>query len=182
MKRKKGEQRENSSDLTNSILNDKNYIEFRAVYEKLKLRYNKTDILASLEKEEFFIPVSIFNAELSSLEAISKYLHENKGFALKKISNLLNRSGRNIWNSYSRSKIKFPKRLVVSESELIPISILKNLDFTLFENIVACLKDKLGHSYHEIGALLHRNERTIWTVYNNYKKKKVSNMQKEAVK
>jgi len=41
-----------------------------------------------------------------------------------------------------------------------------------FEALVVFLKDKKDLSYHDIGILLNRDERNIWTVYNRGKKKK----------
>ena len=41
-----------------------------------------------------------------------------------------------------------------------------------FEALVVYFKDKQGMSYHDIGVLLNRDERNIWTVYNRGKKKK----------
>ena len=155
-----------------SLIKDKDILALRELYSRLKLRYSKLEILNILEGEEIFIPLSIFNKKLSSLELISKYLFENENLSLKSISNLLNRSNRNIWNSYDRSKKKFPKKLPVKESVLLPISILRNLDFTLLENIILYLKENLELSYHEIAVLLQRDDRTIWTVYNRLKQKR----------
>ena len=171
--RKKGEKKNVYVDLTSSnLVEDEEFIGLNELYSRLKLKYSKLEILNALETEEIFIPLSIFNKKLSSLEVISKYLVENKGLRLIKISELLNRSNRNIWNAYNKSKKKFPKKLVVKESALIPISILRNLDFTLLENIVSYLKENFGFSYHEIAVLLQRDDRTIWTVYNRVKKKR----------
>jgi len=156
----------------NTLNNDEEFTGLRELYNRLKLKYEKTDILSLLEKDEIFIPASIFNKELTSLEAITKFLFENKKLTLKRISLLLNRTNRNIWNLYNKSRKKFPSKLVVQESTLIPISILRNLDFTSLENIVCFLKEKLELSYHEIAMLLHRDDRTIWTVYDRVKKKR----------
>ena len=159
------------TDLSSSLIRDEEFIGLRELYNRLKLKYDKLEILSVLDSEEIFIPSSIFNKKLSSLEVISKYLFENKNLSLKNISKLLNRSNRNIWNAYNRSKKKYSKKLVVKESILIPISILRNLDFTLLENIISYLKGKFGFSYHKIAILLQRDDRTIWTVYNRIKKR-----------
>ena len=149
---------------------DEEFIGLKELYSRLKLRYSKLEILSILEKE-IFIPLSIFNKKLSSLEVISKYLVENKNLSLKKISVLLYRSNRNIWNAYNKSKKKFSKKLIIKESVLLPVSVLGNLKFTLLENIVSYLKYHQKLSYHEIGVILHRDDRTIWTVYNRAKKR-----------
>ena len=166
---KKGENRISLS--SSEILKDEEFIGLRELYSRLKLKYDKVVILNLLE-EELFIPLSIFNKKLSSLEVISKYLFENRNLSLKKISLLLGRSNKNIWNAYNKSKRKFPAKLVVKESILIPVSVLRNLNFTLLENIVVYLKENLRFNYHEIAVLLQRDDRTIWTVYSRVKKKR----------
>lgn len=173
---KKGEKRDAYADLASSnLIKEKEFTGLIEPYNRLKLKYDKLEILSALEGGEIFIPLSIFNKRLSSLEVISKYLFENMHLSLKKISELLNRSNRNIWNSYNRSKKKFSKELAVKESILIPISILRNLDFTLLEIIVSYLKENLELTYHKIAVLLQRDDRTIWTVYSRMKKKRSMN-------
>jgi hypothetical protein len=171
--RKKSGKKDIFLENTASVLvEDSEFIQLKEVYEALKLRIPAISIFESSEKQEFFIPVSIFNKQLSSLEAISKYLIENKGLSLKQISSLLNRSNRNIWNSYNSSKKKFPHKLVVKESQLIPCSVLRDLRHTLLENIVSYLKGSFNLSYHQIAVMLYRDDRTIWTVYKRAQKKK----------
>lgn len=53
----------------------------------------------------------------------------------------------------------------------IPVSIFKELRLTPFELIVWYLKDTKKLSYADIGRLLNRDERNIWTVYQRAKKK-----------
>ena len=171
MKReKKGDKIESDTDTT-GLLRDNDFLTLKELYMRLKFKYSDIDILSALEKKEIFIPLSIFNEKLSSLDVISKYLFEDRNLSLNEISKLLNRSNRNIWNAYNRSKKKFPERLVVKESILIPISVLRNLNFTLLENIILFLKENIKLSYHEIAVLLQRDDRTIWTVYQRAKKK-----------
>lgn len=54
---------------------------------------------------------------------------------------------------------------------LIDTKIFRKTKLTVFEALVRHLKDDLGMSFHEIGELLDRDERNIWTVYNRSKKK-----------
>jgi len=55
---------------------------------------------------------------------------------------------------------------------LLDTKIFRNTKLTIFEAFVKFLKDEKGMSYHDIGLLLGRDERNIWTVYNRGKKKK----------
>ena len=54
----------------------------------------------------------------------------------------------------------------------IPIRILRDRSLSVLETIVEFLKENKELSFHEIGVLLNRDERNIWTVYNRAKKKR----------
>ena len=55
--------------------------------------------------------------------------------------------------------------------EHIPIDVIRDRNFSIFESIVKFLKEKRSLSYHDIAVLLNRDDRTIWTVYNRARKK-----------
>jgi DNA-directed RNA polymerase specialized sigma24 family protein len=57
------------------------------------------------------------------------------------------------------------------EELLIPVSVFKKPKLTPFEAMVTYLKEEKNLNYREIGKLLKRDERNIWTVYNRAKKK-----------
>ena len=57
------------------------------------------------------------------------------------------------------------------EVESIPISVFDNKELSALETICKYLKENTNKTYHEIALLLNRNDRTIWTTYNNSKKK-----------
>ncbi len=54
----------------------------------------------------------------------------------------------------------------------IPIHIFQDRTLSVLETIVEYLKEKLKLNYHEIGVLLNRDERTIWTCYHRAKEKR----------
>jgi hypothetical protein len=60
----------------------------------------------------------------------------------------------------------------VKESVLIPSSIFRDRTLKVLEVLVVFLKDEKGMNYHDIGLLLNRDERTIWTVYHRSEKKR----------
>ena len=120
-------------------------------------------------RDKKLVPVSVFNKKLSALETIIKFLKENLGISIKEIASLTNRSPKTIWQACNSSKKKHEKPFSIEISDYyIPISILKGRKFSVLESIVVYLKD-LGLTYHEIAVLLHRDDRTIWTVYNRSK-------------
>ena len=120
-------------------------------------------------KEEVKVPISVFNNEyLSSLENIVKYLRENL------LLRLTNRNEIALAVTYRNAKKKMEAKFVVTEISpySIPVSILKDRNISVLENIVAYLKDNFGLAYHKIAVLLNRDDRTIWTVYQRAKKKR----------
>ena len=67
--------------------------------------------------------------------------------------------------------IKTEERLVRKEV-LMPITIYDNKELSALETNCKYLKEELKLRYHQIALLLNRDERTIWTTYNNAKKKR----------
>ena len=121
-----------------------------------------------------FLPISIFNNdELSCLETIVKYLKEELNLRFHEIAVLLNRNDRTIWATYSIASKKRKERLDAKESKIfIPISIFADRKLSVLEAVVSYLKDNFNLRYSEIASLLNRDQRNIWTVYSQYKKKK----------
>jgi hypothetical protein len=124
-------------------------------------------------KQEITLPIIIFKTdELSSLEAIVKYLRENLLLTFKQIGELTNRNQITLSVSYrsaaKKHKEKFPE---VTSAYNIPVSILKDRKKSVLENIVFYLKENFNLTYHNIAVLLNRNDRTVWTVYQRAIKK-----------
>ena len=126
-----------------------------------------------LSKKEIAIPVGVFsNDELSSLEAIVKYLKEELKLKFSKIGKMLNRSSKTIWATYQKAAKKMPDSFgSVSRDAMIPVSSISNRSFSTLESVVGYVKD-LDYSNHEVGKMLHLDDRTIWTVYDRVKKKR----------
>ena len=60
-------------------------------------------------KESIEVPVSIFTAEKSVLEALISYLKEEKKMRNKRIAQILGKSPANVWTVYNRAKKKSGK-------------------------------------------------------------------------
>jgi len=121
------------------------------------------------EPQEAKIPVSIFNKDLSSLEAIVKYLRD-LGWSNRKVALTLKRSPQNTWITYKHATKKHAEKLTVKASEHdLPLSIFENTRLSVLETIATHLKKTLDYS--EIAELLHRDKKTIITVVNRAKKK-----------
>ena len=127
-----------------------------------------------LAQGKTLIPISIFdNDALSALEAIVKYLKEERNLTFSDISRLLNRDARSIWTTYSNTRSKMKGALKTAPSEFsIPAEIIADRTLSVLETIVEHLKEQRQLSNTKIASLLRRNDKTIWTVYNRAKKKR----------
>jgi hypothetical protein len=157
------------------IKKDLEFVKSKAVASDLieKFDLDLVNLFELISQKEILIPISIFNDKLSALETISRYLHQNLQMSFKKIGELMNRSEKTIWQAHNHSLKKFQRRLRVGETKyVIPVSAFSDRQFSNLETIVKFMKEKYFLKYSEIGALLHRDQRTIWTVYNRASKKK----------
>ena len=159
---------ENAKDLLNKLV----------VTISKKYELSQEDILNLLKEEkinEKNIPVSVFSLELSALETIVKYLHEEYGLKFSEIGKLLNRDSRAIWNTYHKSLDKFNGKLkIIDTGYVVPVSAFTLRKFGVLEILVHYLKERYHLKFTEIAGILKRNQRTIWTVYHRYKLKEVS--------
>lgn len=130
-----------------------------------------SSLILSMNKKQHNIPLSIFNnKKLTIPEAVIKYLKENLGMKYVDIAFHLKRSDKTVWLTYHKSKDKLKRFSEIRNGSVIPIEIFSNRTLTLFESLVYYLK-KNGMKNHEIAIRLNRDDRTIWSVYNNAKKK-----------
>ena len=128
-----------------------------------------------LEGEHTLIPVTVFlNKNLSVLEAIVKYLRENELLRNSDIARILGKSPASVWITYRNAMAKFVKRLSVEKSDVfILTSVISANGLSVLESVSMYLHEAYGFSYRRIGELLNRDERTIWTVCNRARKKRV---------
>jgi hypothetical protein len=169
---KKAKRLGKTENLTGQIAKDEDIKIFKIFLNRLKKKYNisSTDIL-NLAQEEIMIPSSIFNKKLSPLETIVKYLKENLESDYNKIAGLLKRDRKTVWQAHKNAVKKQPDKFIPRETEYnIPVSAFKH-ELSILESTVVYLKDQFNPSFHRIGELLQRDERTIWTVYNRAMKK-----------
>jgi hypothetical protein len=129
--------------------------------------------LARARNESCGVPVSIFNSELGALESIVKYMREEMLLDYNIIAKLLGRNAGPIGVTYRRSIRKLHSRLDTSSKEMIPYEALRANEtkgFSVFESIAYHLA-KQGHDWHEIARMLHRHDKTVWTVLDRAKRK-----------
>ena len=140
----------------------------RKLFINVKKRYHldSSELLNRLEEKEVLIPASVFSKNLSSLETIVKYLKENLELKNKEIAKITKRSVKTIYQAYSSANEKTRKKFEIKEAKYyIPVSALTNRKLGVLESVVKFLKENYELNYSEIGRLLGRDPRTIWTAY-----------------
>lgn len=168
------EKQKKSIAFSNSKLKQDEDIQvLRLVFSKLKKKYHlsSADLLNAVQ-EDILLPCTIFSKKLSPLETDVKYLKENLNYDYSKIAKLLGRDRKTIWQAYKNAVKKMPEEFKPKETEYnIPVSELKD-ELSILEATVNYLKQHFDINYHQIGELLQRDERTIWTVYHRAQIKK----------
>jgi len=159
--------------ISSSFSKDEDIQVLKLLIDVIKRKYNISPMdVVNLAQKQIMIPCTIFNKKLSPLETDVKYLKENLDLTYAKIGDLLGRNRKTIWQAHKNATKKHPKIFKPEETEFnIPIDILKG-ELSVLEATVSYLKEQYSLSYHKIGELLQRNERTIWTVYSRALKKK----------
>jgi len=113
-------------------------------------------------KGDILIPASIFTKDLGIIEAVVKYLKEEKHMRIRDIAKILNRSKTSIWVSYNQSRKKFSARLTITKSELIPVSIFSDRKLGPLQVLSRYMRKDCGMTYSQISKILQRDQRTIW--------------------
>ena len=161
-------------DIEKRLLDTLNYLKEQGLGAEEIINLVKKSLKVEI-KDEVKVPISVFkNDYLSSLENIVKYLRENLLLSFKQIGSLTNRNPIALAVTYRNAKKKLEAKFAITEISpySIPVSILKDRNISVLENIAVYLKDTFGLTYHSIAVLLNRDDRTIWTVYQRAKKKK----------
>ena len=156
--------------------------EFGELINDFKRRHDLSqyDIIDLIVKEDEIkeradaIPAYIFdNDALGCFEAIVKFLRERVCLSNKKIALMLDRDQSTVAVTYLRARRKMPQSFIPKETDFfIPISSIKNRKMSVLETIVSHLKENYRLTYHNIALLLHRDDRTVWTVYQRALKKR----------
>ena len=156
---------------------DKNLIKIYKENKKLLERVNRlkkenkltNDDLLKIIKQHLPIPISIFKNS-SPLESLVKYLKESLGLRLNEISRLLNRDERTIWITY-KNAAKKKIALDINSKVKVPLHIFSDRKLSALENLVSYLINEEKIKILDIGNILNRDYKTVWTVYNRANKK-----------
>lgn len=127
-------------------------------------------MLANLQRG---VPLSVFNSSLGALESIVKYMREELLLDYVTIARMLGKNSGPIGVTYRRSLVKLKKSLDTSSKESIPFEALRENSakgLSVFESVAYHLA-RQGHDWHEIARILHRHDKTVWTVLDRAKRK-----------
>ena len=145
-------------------------LEPKEILKLIKEKEKKEKVLQSN-----LIPVSLFSASsLSSLEAMTIYLRENKALKFSEMEKILFRNQIMLSTTYRNAKKKYTKDLQLPDSKyFLPCTIFANKKLSVLENIVFYMKQEYHLQNNQISKLLNKDPRTIWTVLYRIKEKKV---------
>ncbi len=117
-------------------------------------------------KSSIFIPLSVFsNKKLSALELTVRYLKEEAEMSNKDIANILKRTPQNIWLTYRNSVEKQAQSLKIPKTKFFfPITIF-NERLSMLESIICYVHDNYSVGFTEIGNMIGRDPRTVWTAF-----------------
>jgi len=127
------------------------------------------DQKATLEqaRAEARVPLGIFLPELGAFETIVKFLREGYGLPHAEIARIVGRSHSTVRVAYRRALEKVPRQLGVSDiqdaQESFPAGIIADRSLSVLEHLVTHLLSR-GMRLADIARILHRDQRTIWTV------------------
>ncbi|HIH42246.1 TPA: hypothetical protein HA246_01240 [Candidatus Woesearchaeota archaeon] len=169
---------------------NKDVKQLRDFYNDVKKNYDIStlDMFNLIHHEELFISTKIFNKNLSALETIAKYLHENIQLDFNEIAILLNRNVKTVWQAYDFAKKKMPEKLAAENTKyFFPVNVIAKRELSVLENIVLFLKKEYSLKLVKIAELLQRDVKTIWTINKRAERKLVEmsiqdGMQENAVK
>jgi len=146
--------------------------------EFIKEKFNITpDYLSKLVLEDVSrknsIPVSILRSEkLSSLEAIVKFLRENRKLSYNMMAELLYRKPKALSSTYTVAHRKMHatfSTIIDDDKSRIPFTAFTNR-LSVLECICTYLKSQ-NHSYADIARMISKDQRTVWTVCKRAEKK-----------
>ncbi|MBU0980319.1 MAG: hypothetical protein KJ709_05910 [Nanoarchaeota archaeon] len=109
------------------------------------------------------VPLTIFTTRLAPLEALTKYLIDQRGLTLTRASGLLRRAPSTISIALREARKKLPDQLPTGSLFFMPAKEFATRRLSILETVVFYLKST-GLSYSDIARFLDRDERTIWTI------------------
>jgi hypothetical protein len=124
------------------------------------------------KKTPLMVPSAILrDGKLGIMEAVVKYLKEEFHLSYHDIAVLLKRDDRVVWTTYNNALRKRKEKLSVSgENVWLPLSVFADPQRGPLEAVAIYLKDSAAMSFKEIGQLLNRDNRVIWSVYHRRKR------------
>lgn len=127
--------------------------------------YGEQDVLSLVEEELRSVPATIFEADLTPLEALARGVPEERWQHLGRPRQVLARAREN-------SLRKHPEEIRPAETPYrIPLGVFADLPLSPMEAACWDLQQRYRLRNKEIAALLGKDEKTIWTALDRAKKK-----------
>ncbi len=141
----------------------------RNLKSHLLLKYSDAELQNVLLGRGQGIPVCAFAKDLSLLESVVKFLHENRKMGFAEIARSLNRAQSTISTTYRKAAGKKQSRLA-EDGLHIPCAAFSDRRLSVFESVVLYLKER-GCSISQIAGQLKRDSRVVWEIARRAQKK-----------
>ncbi|MFH1133642.1 MAG: helix-turn-helix domain-containing protein [Nanoarchaeota archaeon] len=116
------------------------------------------------------VPLSIFSTAVCPLEALAKYLVDDRGMPLSRAASLLQRAPATLSVALKNGRKKLPLKLPAESAYFLPAEAFADQKLSILELVAIHLR-AAGLSFADIGRFLHRDERTIWTACDRGRRK-----------
>jgi hypothetical protein len=114
-----------------------------------------------------YVPIAIFaDRRFGIMEALVKYLVENRSMSYKQVALLLDRDNRAIWVTYNHARKKTIYKFRDTQGYMIPLSVFAGIKRGVLGALARYCSRTLGLGNAEIARMLGRDARTIWAVLN----------------
>jgi hypothetical protein len=149
------------------LTRDPRFLKLNGLLGDLQVEYGLSAKQVLEECQNVLLPISVFQANLSAFELIVKFLREDRAMSPSQIVQLTGRTKQGVYQTYKNACKRHPGRLMASSvGYVFPIRQISQGRYTILETIVVYLKEQYHLSFSSIAKLLHRDPRTIWTVFN----------------
>jgi hypothetical protein len=114
------------------------------------------------------IPVKIFGSDTAPFETLCVYLKKKFSFPIKKIAAVTKRSPKTIWTTINNAKEKI---VFYDDGIRVPLEIFCQREKSILESLCSHLSENEGMGITEIGMLIRKSPKTVWTVINRAREK-----------
>ncbi|MBN1157689.1 sigma-70 region 4 domain-containing protein [Candidatus Woesearchaeota archaeon] len=125
------------------------------------------DVIKSPENS-LLIPASIFSSKDAPFESLCNYLRESFGFPVREIARITKRDSKSIYTTLNNS---CGRHQYVEDGIKVPLSAFCQRKTSILESLCLYLARKEGLGITEIGKIISKSPKTVWTAIHRARQK-----------